>query len=225
MPVGRSGIAGGQFIIPAGILLVCVAPFLIYRVTADDAPSWLIGAAVVVQVTVIVSLLTRSLAVWCRAILTVAALAVAAAAALSPGLPTRSVGLAVGGICHAAAYSGLLIWFARSLRPDREPAVTGFACRIRRTMPVEVVRYTRRVTIAWCVFFAAQLGMSAALLAVAPEAIWSAFVTLLNLPLIVAMILAEFGCRLLVFRGEPHTSLIATLAGLRNIRGMPGSRS
>jgi uncharacterized membrane protein len=174
---------------------------------------------------VIVLLLTRSLAVWCRAILTVAALAVVAAAALASGLPIRSVGLAPGGICHAAAYSSLLIWFTRSLRPDREPVVTGFARRIRRTMPVEVVRYTRRVTIAWCVFFAAQLGMSAALLAVAPEAIWPAFVNLLNLPLIVAMVLAEFGCRLLVFRGEPHTSLIATLAGLRHIRGMPGGRS
>jgi uncharacterized membrane protein len=225
MPVGRSGIAVGQFIIPAGILLVCVAPFLIYRATAGNAPSWLIGAAVVVQITVIVCLLTRSLAIWCRVILAVAAMAVVAAAALVPGLPMRSAGFAVGGIWHAAAYSSLLIWFARSLRPDRESVVTGFARRIRRTMPVEVVRYTRRVTIAWCVFFAAQLSMSAALLAVAPEAIWPAFVTLLNLPLIVAMILAESGCRLLVFRGEPHTGLIATLAGLRHIRGMPGGQS
>ena len=38
--------------------------------------------------------------------------------------------------------------------------VTGFARQIRRTMPDKVVRYTRLVTIAWCVFFATQLAVS-----------------------------------------------------------------
>jgi uncharacterized membrane protein len=235
MPVGRGGIAGSASltpigiipigIIPIGIILLGAAPAVIYRVTMGAAPAWLTGAVIVAQVTALVWLSAKSLPVWSRATLGAAALALVGAALFVLGLSTRSVGLAAGGICHAAAYASLLFWFARSLRPDREPVVTGFARRMRRTMPVKVVRYTRLVTIAWCVFFAAQLGMSAALLAWAPDVIWPAFVSLLNLPLIAAMILAEFSVRLMLFRHEHHTGLIATLAGLRHIGGIPGSRS
>jgi uncharacterized membrane protein len=225
MPVGRGGIAGAPPAIPAGIILVGIAPFLIYLVTMGTPSAWLTGAVVVAQVTSIVWLLTRSLAVWLRAILGVAILAVVAATVFLLQLPTHSLALAVGGIWHAAAYSGLLVWFARSLRPDREPVVTRFARQMRRTMPVNVVRYTRGVTIAWCVFFAAQLAISAALLAGAPSTTWSSFINHFNPPLIVAMILAEFGCRLLLFRRETRTGLMATLAGLRHIRGAPGNRS
>jgi uncharacterized membrane protein len=225
MPVGRGGIASGRSTVAAGVILVGIGPLVIYRVMAGAAPAWLIGVVIVAQVTTIAWLLSSKLAVPCRAGLIVATLAVIAAVVLVFGVPTRSVGLAVGGICHAAAYSGLLIWFAGSLRRDREPVVTGLARQMRRTMPVTVVRYTRLVTIAWCIFFGAQLGMSAALLAVAPQAVWWSFVNLLNVPLIMAMILAEFGCRLLLIRQEHRTGLIATLAGLRHIRGLPGSRS
>jgi uncharacterized membrane protein len=139
------------------------------------------------------------------------------AVALWSGLPARSVELAFGGICHAAAYGCLLTWFATSLRSDREPVVTGFARRMRRTMPDKVVRYTGWVTVAWCVFFVAQLAMSATLLIAVPVSVWLRFVTLWNLPLVAAMGLAEFGCRLLLFWREPHTGLVATLAGLRHL--------
>ena len=49
-------------------------------------------------------------------------------------------------------------------------------------MPDKVVRYTRQVTVAWCVFFATQLVVSAALLLAAPAGTWSAFVSLLSRP-------------------------------------------
>ncbi len=90
-------------------------------------------------------------------------------------------------------------------------------------MPDKVMRYTRRVTIAWCVFFAMQLGVSAGLLIMAPAAVWSSFVNLWNLPLAVAMILAEYSVRVVLFWREPRTGLIATLAGMRHIRGTLGS--
>jgi uncharacterized membrane protein len=125
------------------------------------------------------------------------------------------------GLCHAAAYALLLVWFAASLRPGREPVVTGFARRIRQTMPDSVVRYTRLVTLAWCAFFALQLGVSLGLLLAAPEA-WASFVNLWNLPLVAAMMLVEFVCRSYLFRREPPTGLMATLAGLRRIAGPPG---
>lgn len=210
MPPGRSGMLSGRLVI-----LFWVAPLLIYRTASD----WIVGAALVGQVTAMVWLIAGNVAVRYRVVL--AALAVGAVAALRLGLPARSVGLASGGVCHGAAYGCLLTWFAKSLRSDREPAVTGFARRMRRTMPDKVVRYTRQVTVAWCGFFAAQLAMSAILLIAAPISVWSRFVTLWNLPLVVAMGLAEFGCRWLLFRREPRTGLIATLAGLRHIGGCP----
>ena len=151
-------------------------------------------------------------------------LAVGAAVMVFSKTPAHAVGLVMTGGCHAIAYATLLAWFAVSLRPGHEPVVTGIARRVRRTTPDKVLRYTRQVTVAWCVFFAAQLALSAALLLVAPVAVWSTFVTLLNLPLIIAMGLAEFGCRMILFRHEGHTSLVDTLSALRRARFMPASR-
>jgi uncharacterized membrane protein len=218
MPAGRGSIAAGRLIIVAGLL-----SFLIYHVTIGIAPKWLISAVAVVQVATIVWLLGGKLATRYRAVASVGALAVVVVAMHFTRLPARSVALAGGGLCHAAAYAGLLAWFGASLRRGREPIVTGFARQMRRTMPATVVRYTSHVTVAWSVFFAAQLVASAALLAWAPIAVWSSFVSVWNFPLVMAMILAEFACRLLVMRREPRTGLIATLAGMRRISGLSGN--
>ncbi len=129
------------------------------------------------------------------------------------------MGSAAAWVCHAAAYGCLLVYFGRSLRAGSEPVVTAFARRMRTTMPLRVMRYTRRVTQAWCIFFAAQLIVSAALLVWASPGVWSGFVTVLNLPLLAGMVLAEFGCRLVLFRREQRTGLLATLAGMRLLRG------
>jgi uncharacterized membrane protein len=225
MPVGRDGIVGAPSLLLVGVILIGIVAFLNYRGPVGAGSSLLIGIVVAAQLTTIVWLSTRGMTDGYRILLAAGALAGVAAFVLISGSATRSVGLAVAGLCHAVAYSGLLIWFAGSLRPNCEPVVTGFARQMRRTMPVKVIRYTRCVTIAWCIFFAIQLTISAALLAGASRAVWASFVSVLNLPLIVSMILAEFGCRLVLFRHEQRTGLIATLAGLRHIRGIPGSRS
>jgi uncharacterized membrane protein len=217
MPAGRGGGAGGHLIIAAGIL-----SFLIYHATIGIAPQWLVSTAAAVQVAAIVWLLAGKLATRYRTLASVVALAIFVSAVHFGQLPARNVARVVGGICHAGAYTALLIWFASSLRRGREPVVTGFARQMRQTMPVAVVRYTRRVTVAWCAFFAAQLGASAVLLAWAPIGVWFSFVSVWNFPLIMAMILAEFACRSVVMRREPRTGLIATLAGMRQIRLFSG---
>jgi uncharacterized membrane protein len=215
MPTGRVGILSASLLIPAGIELI-----LIHRTTIAGASPWLIGDVVVIHVTAVAWLMARNVTLRCRVILAVIGVTGVAAAILGLGLSVRSAGLAAGGVCHAAAYSMLLTRFAMSLRPGREPLVTSFARRIRRTMSDKVVRYTRLVTVGWCVFFATQLTVSVTLFVAAPEVVWSTFVNLWNLPLIVAMMLAEFGCRSFVLRQEPRTSLIATLAGLRHVGGL-----
>lgn len=98
-------------------------------------------------------------------------------------------------IPHAIAYLSLLAAFGGSLLPGRKAIVTIFAEKSRGVLPPEVMLYTRRVTWAWCLFCAGQLLGSLLLLMFAPASVWSAFVNLLNLPLLIAMFCGEFAWR------------------------------
>src|SRR5882672_5172116 len=72
---------------------------------------------------------------------------------------------AVSGVTHAAAYLILLWYFGRTLRSGREPLITRLARSVHGSLPPEIAAFTRRVTAAWCVFFAAQVLLSLLLLA------------------------------------------------------------
>ena len=218
MPAWRGGITAASIIVLATLLLV------VCYLAMCGTPPLLAVILAATQIAAIAWLFTGNWNIHRRTGLVSGLLVTCFAAAFLCGLPPRSVGLAVSGGCHAAAYIGLLRWFATSLRPNGDPMVTRFARRMRRTMPANVVLYTRHVTIAWCVFFAAQLAASLGLLLAAPLAVWAAFVNVLNLPLVMAMVLAEFACRLVRFRNEPHTGLIDTILGLRRAYLLPASR-
>jgi len=111
------------------------------------------------------------------------------------------------GLPHAAAYLLLLWYFGRSLREGREPLITRVARKVRGTLSPEIDRYTRRLTVAWCVFFGAQVAVSVVLLALAPLQTWSFFVNVLNAPLVVTMFLADFVYRSVRFRNQQVTSI------------------
>ena len=117
--------------------------------------------------------------------------------------------LATSGVAHTAIHGGLLLAFAQSLLPGRVPLVTAVALRLRPALPPAERRYTRTVTAAWCGFFAADLLLSAGLLAWAPHPVWSLFVNVLDLPLVVAMFAGEYAVRCLRFRGQAHFSPLA----------------
>jgi uncharacterized membrane protein len=190
-------------------------------VTPATGSPWFAGCVAAIQVAAILWCFARIWPVRHFVALLAAIIAVAAASAVFLGLPpVQAAGSAIAGGCHAVAYISLLLWFATSLRPDHEPVVTSLARRVRRTMPDKVLRYTRHVTVAWCIFFAAQLAVSAGLLLLAPHAVWAGFVTLLNMPLVATMVLAEFGVRMILFRYEQRTGLLGTLAAMRH-RGAP----
>jgi uncharacterized membrane protein len=113
---------------------------------------------------------------------------------------------ASSGIPHAIAYVSLLAIFGASLATGRKPIVTMFAERSRGTLSPSLIRYTRRVTWAWCVFAAGQLLGSVLLLSFAPVHVWWVFVNTLNFPLLAAMFCAEFIWR--KWRhGVPHERL------------------
>src|SRR5580765_1444058 len=67
----------------------------------------------------------------------------------------EQLGLAtVSGIYHATVYLFLLWYFGRTLARAREPIITRFARSVHGTLQPGMELFTRKVTIAWCVFFA-----------------------------------------------------------------------
>jgi uncharacterized membrane protein len=133
-------------------------------------------------------------------------------------LPVRDAALFASGLSHSAAYGLLLAAFGASLAHDREPLVTAIARRTRSSMPPQIVRYTRHVTSAWCIFFSAQLAGSLLLLILAPIETWSFFVNVLNFPLVLLMFVTEFVCRSRLVSNQSHgkiTDIFGSLAYAR----------
>lgn len=117
----------------------------------------------------------------------------------------------VTGIPHAAANGLLLWWFGRTLRKGSEPLVTRVARRVHGTLSAPIVSYTRKVTIAWCGFFTAQIAVSAVLFLHAPLEVWSLFVNVLNLPLVILMFAGEYLVRVISHPEHPRASISAML--------------
>jgi uncharacterized membrane protein len=144
---------------------------------------------------------SRSKPFWLAALLAVGVLACVLESRESAGL------VAFNGVSHAAAYLFLLWYFGRTLAGDAEPRITRFARRVHGSLPPAIEAYTRGLTAAWCVFFAAQLLVSALLYLFAPLAAWSTFVNLLNLPLLLLMFLGESAYRALRHPEHPRVSI------------------
>ena len=139
-------------------------------------------------------------------------------AALAWGAWTApAAGLLVGaGLVHALLYAALLVVFVRTLWPGRTALLTTVASRLNPAFHAGMVPYTRAVTLAWCLFFAAQLAASATLLAIGSP-LWPLLVTTLHAPLVFAMALAEFLVRRWRWRHEHYTSLPDTIRGVRRL--------
>lgn len=201
MPSAVAWTRGGAAV-GAGLSLFALYPLLVHgAIVADlDADTALVLALVQAGVTGLVVGRAAPRFRW---------IALAGAIALF-GLSWRSARdglLAASAISHAAIYVGLLALFGRTLLAGREPLITWIARRIRGSLTDEMLVYTRRVTIAWCLFFAGQLAMSALLFAVAPPTVWSFFINVLDLPLVAAMFLTEYAYRLRKFWNYSHGSI------------------
>ena len=183
-----------------GVLLIVVAPLAIHFAIATS--SW---SGLVVFVPVIQVLALAAFAVWRNPGRLRWLGPLVAAAILGIAWAARS-GLnltAMPGVPHALVYSSLLIAFGCTLLPGREAMLSRVVTAVRGPMPPDVILYTRRVTFAWCGFFAAQLVGSLVLYLFAPLEAWSFFINVLNLPLIVLMFVLEGSYRYFRFRDIP----------------------
>jgi uncharacterized membrane protein len=135
-------------------------------------------------------------------------------------LRSAALGLQLAaGVSHALLYSTLFVLFAATLLPGQTDIVTRVAQRLNPHFHSGMRSYTRRVCIAWCVFFIAQIVTSASLFWLAPVRWWLLFINALNVPLVLLMFLGEYAIRRRRFPGRQSTDL-ATM-----IRGFRGSRS
>lgn len=114
---------------------------------------------------------------------------------------------AVYGIPHAAVYLFLLWFFGRTLLRGGEALITRLARRVHGTLPPEMAAYTRRLTFAWSIFFAAQVLASIVLFRFAALDTWSLFINLLNLPLLALMFVGEYVYRVARHRDYPRASI------------------
>ena len=119
--------------------------------------------------------------------------------------------VAVSGLAHAAANLILLGYFARTLRAGEEALVTRLARRVHGVLPPEIAAFTRRVTVAWCAFFAGQAAVSMLLFTFAPLQIWSMFVNLFTVPLVGLMFAGQYLCRAVRFPDHPRASIARIL--------------
>ena len=113
---------------------------------------------------------------------------------------------------HAGANLALAIVFGRTLVADREPLCTRFARLLHETLPPDVERYTRQVTIAWTMFFGLMFAVSCVLYLPGFLAVWSLFANILSPILIAAMFIAEYLVRRLVL---PKWERTGVLGGIR----------
>ena len=176
------------------------------------------------EVTLLTALALRKATGWTRTFGVCAAIALVSAIGLRlvrPGWAGAGGLIAAAGVSHTIIYGSLLLLFLRSLRPGQTDLITGLASRLRGSLTPGMLTYTRAVTRAWCVFFAAQLVVSVVLLLLAPHAVWSLFVNVLDAPSVLLMFAGEYTVRRWRFRGYQHISPVETFRSFA--RGRAGS--
>jgi uncharacterized membrane protein len=112
---------------------------------------------------------------------------------------------------ETAFYGLMASSFGRSLGKSRVALCTRFADQIHGPLSPREVLYTRRVTLAWTLFFAAVTVVNLALFNFAASTIWSLFANFCVLPLIGVMFVAEYAVRRRVLPQVPRPGVFAAV--------------
>jgi uncharacterized membrane protein len=108
-------------------------------------------------------------------------------------------------------YGLLAFGFWRSLGSGNVALCTRLADKLHGPLSARELRYTRRVTLAWAIFFSAITAAIALLYLIASRAIWSAFVNFIVLPLVAAMFAGEYAVRRRVLPATFRSGILATV--------------
>jgi|SRR5450432_1787532 len=168
------------------------------------------GSAWRAVVVVAPMLMLAAVLAWQRKQRAVAVLVASAAAGLvfqarhGGGLPAESIYVAEHVVIHVL----LALVFGLTLQAGRESLISALARRVHGGLTPDMVAYTRKVTLAWTMYFAAMAALSLTLFAFAPFATWAAFATLATPFAMLALFVGEY---LLRYRLHPEFER-ATLA-------------
>jgi len=129
-------------------------------------------------------------------------------AAFGAPLPVESLYLAQ----HAGIHLLLALWFGSTLRRGARPLITRVAARVHREMTPQVHRYTRKLTLAWTIYFVGMAIASLLLYASAPFDVWAVFANLLTPLALGAMFGGEHFLR---YRLHPEFERVSVMTAIR----------
>ncbi|MBY4871205.1 hypothetical protein DIE14_21585 [Burkholderia sp. Bp9017] len=116
---------------------------------------------------------------------------------------------------HTSFNLAMALLFGRTLAAGQVPLCTRFATMIHGTITPAVARYTRRITLAWTLFFVAIAAVSTLMFATAPIVAWSTFANYLSLPLVAVMFAAEHACRRFALPDDTRPRMIDAVRAYR----------
>jgi uncharacterized membrane protein len=108
-------------------------------------------------------------------------------------------------------YSLMAASFGVSLLGARVALCTQLADKVHGPLTPQEVRYTRRVTAAWALFFILVTAATVGLFLFAPLRIWSLFANFCVLPLIGLMFVAEYAVRRRALPQVPRRGILAAV--------------
>jgi uncharacterized membrane protein len=151
-----------------------------------------------------------------RRLLAIAGVGVAVLLALfawsGRGLPARWLYLAQ----HAGVHLALAAWFGATLRRGSEPLISALARRVHDGLTPDLARYTRKVTIAWTLYFAGMALASLVLFAAGEFAHWSLLANILTPIFTAALFIGEYLLRYWLHPEFERVSLQRALQAYRS---------
>jgi uncharacterized membrane protein len=125
-------------------------------------------------------------------------------------------------IQHVGTNVMLAALFGLTLARGRQSLCTRFAEAVRGSLAPDVVRYTRKVTLAWTLFFLVISLVSTVLFLFGSMDAWSVFANFLTFPLILLMLVTEHLVRLHTLPHlEQHSIMESILAFRRTPKVCP----
>jgi uncharacterized membrane protein len=112
---------------------------------------------------------------------------------------------------ECAVYGLLAVTFGRSLLGTRVALCTQLADKVHGPLNAREVRYSRRVTASWTVFFLFLATVTIVLFVWTPLHVWSLFTNFCTLPLIALMFAAENMLRRRALPQSHRTSILTTV--------------
>ena len=186
-----------------GIASLLVGYPLLAHYTNESAHGGKLGALVAIAPVLLIALVLACVALW----------------SVWP-LLERHVGL-VYWLQNMAMQLILFMTFARTLIAGRQPLCTRFAEALHAPMTPQHAIYTRQVTLAWSLFFAAMALVSTLLFFLAPLTTWSVFANFLTLPLVALMFVAEYAVRRYVLPEMKNMHILDAVRAFRNTPARP----